>query len=153
MATTLQIAIREIYGRLKEQWDADTPAIIGGSPAAPALLLYDEAEWTGRPDADRDLAWGRAKIIHSDGEQATLAGTAGTLFRNYGVITVQCFAPMRDNTGALVARRLAEVVKTAFQGRNTTNVWFRQVRYNEVGREGTWYQMNVVANFEWDEVV
>lgn len=153
MATTLEIAVDEIYGQLKTVWDAGTPAIIGGSPAVPALLLYDDTEWKGRPDDPRQAAWGRVTIRHVEAEQHTLADSSSKkLFCNYGVVTVQIFAPMRDNSGALVARRLAEVVKAAFEGVSTENVWFRSARYNEVGREGAWYQFNVVSDFQWDEM-
>ena len=87
------------------------------------------------------------------GKQVTLADDTGkSLFRNYGIVAVQVFAQMRDNTGPMVSRRLAQVVKNAFQGKATPNVWFREAAYNEIGREGAWYQINVTANFEWDEV-
>jgi len=152
MATTLQVAVDEIYGKLKTVWDAQTPAIVGGSPATPALLLYEDTEWKGRPDEPTADPWARVSIRHASGQQVTLAdSTSKRLFRNYGAVTVQCFAPMRDNRGAPVARQLAEVVKAAFEGASTTNVWFQSVRFNEVGREGLFFQLNVVANFEWDE--
>lgn len=152
MATTFQVAVDEIYGTLKTQWDADTPAIVGGSPATPAELLYEDTEWKGRPDDPTTLPWARVMVRHSVGEQATLANQSSRrLFRNYGVVMVQCFASMRDNRGALVARQLAEVAKEAFEGKRTSNVWFQSVRFNEVGREGLFYQINVVANFEWDQ--
>lgn len=152
MATTLQVAVDEIYGRLKTVWDAQTPAILGASPAAPVTLLYEDTEWKGRPDDATADPWARASIRHASGQQATLAdSTSRRLFRNYGAVTVQCFAPMRDNRGAPVARQLAEVVKAAFEGARTSNVWFQSVRFNEIGREGLFFQLNVVANFEWDE--
>lgn len=150
MATTLQVAVDEIYGRLKTVWDAQTPAIVG--TVLPALLLYEDTEWNGRPDDPTADPWARVSIRHASGQQATLAdSTSKRLFRNYGAVTVQCFAPMRDNRGAPVARQLAEVVKAAFEGARTTNVWFQSVWFNEIGREGLFFQLNVVANFEWDE--
>lgn len=153
MATTLSVAVDEIYGAITTAWNSGTPAIIGGSPATPALLLYEDTELKGRPDDDRQTAWARVSVRHATGEQHTLADASSKrLFCNYGVVTVQCFAPMRDNTGALVARRLAEVAKAAFEGVTTENVWFSNVRFQEQGREGTWYQINVSADFQWDEM-
>lgn len=149
MATTLEIACDEIYGQLKSTVDAKAAAAIGYVPD----ILYEDTEWKGRPDGALSTAWLRVTIRHVEGEQHTLADASSKkLFCNYGVVTVQLFTPMRDNSGALVARRLAEVVKAAFEGVTTENVWFRSTRFNEVGREGTWYQFNVVSDFQWDEM-
>ncbi len=155
MATTLEVAQDEIYTQFTSVWDADTPALLGGSPLEPASIQYeDTTNWTGRPVADDDdgRAWCRINIRHSRGEQATLAdGNGGSLFRQEGVVIVQVFADFKSNAGSTLAVRLAMVAKKAFEGKRTPNVWFRRARYQEVGREGRWYQINVTADFEWDE--
>ena len=50
--------------------------------------------------------------------------------------------------------QLATIVKDAFEGVATSpgRVLFRNVRYNEVGQDGQWFQQNVLADFEYDEV-
>jgi hypothetical protein len=153
MATTLEVATREIFVLLKAAWDANAAAVVGGSPLPTLPFLFEDINWNGRPTTDIQTAWARVTIRHSNGEQSTLADRTGKArFTNYGIVLIQVFAPMRDNTGAMVSRRLASVVKAALQGKATANVWFRQATYMDVGREGTWYQFNVSANFEWDEV-
>jgi len=51
-----------------------------------------------------------------------------------------------------VAQRLAQVALSAFQGRAIRDVWFRNVRYTEIGRDGLFYQINVMADFERTEI-
>ena len=62
MATTLQVAVDEIYGRLKTVWDAQTPAIVG--TVLPALLLYEDTEWNGRPDDPTADPWAQIGRAH-----------------------------------------------------------------------------------------
>ncbi len=151
MATTLELAVDEILKRFTEQWNADTPAIMGGSPALPAQVVYELTNFEGRPDDEtKKTSWCRVTIKHVTGRQATLRGS-GALFEHQGVVIVQVFAPARDNTGPTIATRLAMVASKAFEGRRTPNVWFKNVRYEEIGREGAWYQINVSADFIWNE--
>ena len=152
MAATLELATREIFSQLKTAWDAGAADATGASPAFVVPLLFEDNNWNGRPGDELKTSWGRVYIRHTEAEQATLADDSGkALFCNYGIVTVQVFAPMRDNTAAMVSRRLAKVVKDAFQGKRTPNVWFRGVKYEEQARQGAWYQINVSANFEWNE--
>ncbi len=154
MATTLEVAQDQIYAQFRSVWIADTPALVGGSPAVAASIQYeDTTNWTGRPvDDNDDRPWCRINIRHASGEQATLAdGVGGSLFNQQGTVTVQVFANYKSNKGSTLAVRLAMVAKKAFEGKRTPDVWFRRARYQEVGREGRWYQINVSADFEWDE--
>jgi len=155
MATTLEVAQDQIYERFRSVWVADTPALLGGSPLAPASIQYeDSTNWTGRPvgDDDNGRAWARINIRHATGNQATLAdGNGGSLFTQEGTVIVQVFADYKSNKGSTLAVQLAMVAKKAFEGKRTSDVWFKRARYQEVGREGRWYQINVSADFEWDE--
>jgi hypothetical protein len=151
MATTLELATDEILARFTEQWNADTPAIVGGSPLMPAEIVYELTNFEGRPQNEAKSApWCRITLKHVGGRQATLRGD-GALFEHTGIVIVQVFAAARDNTGATVATKLAMVASKAFEGRRTPNVWFKNVRYEEIGREGAWYQINVSAEFNWNE--
>lgn len=155
MATTLEVAQDEMYAQFRSVWEADTPALLGGSPLEPASIQYeDTTNWTGRPVGDDDdgRAWCRISIRHATGTQATLAdAVGGSLHTQEGTVIVQVFADYKSNDGSTLATRLAMVAKKAFTGKRTPNVWFKRVRYQEVGREGRWYQINVSADFEWDE--
>jgi len=49
---------------------------------------------------------------------------------------------------------MATVARRAFEGVATPrDVLFRAVSVNEVGRSGGWRQVNVAAEFEYDEIV
>ncbi len=139
MSLTITQARDEMLAPLKTAWDA-------GANGAP--LKYDDVPGT----APTSGSWGRVSVRHFSGEQATLANNEGVRrWRNAGIIFVQLFAEAGSGFGALDA--LVEVVKNAYQGKDTPGgAWFRNVRVNEVGRDGPWEQVNVLIDFEYDQV-
>ncbi len=55
--------------------------------------------------------------------------------------------------GLELAYSLAETVVSAFEGTTTERgVEFRNTRLNEIGPDGDWFQINVLADFTYDEV-
>lgn len=153
MATTLELAEDEILSQLKDVWEAGASAVVGGSPAVNPVLYYELQEYETRPTHDEDERtdpWARISIRHSMATQRTLAQDGLKLFRHQGYLTVQVFSRYRNGAGVTVCQRLANLVRSAYEGRRTPNVWFRNVRYNEMSVEGPWYQINVVCEFEWN---
>lgn len=72
-------------------------------------------------------------------------------YRRDGDVTIMCFHPVGAGLSASYAS--AKVFADAFEGQATTGgIWFRNVRINEIGRDGQFYQLNVVAEFIYDEI-
>lgn len=112
-------------------------------------IIYDDL---GEPQIPKtEKPWARLTIRHNRGEQETLANPLGQrLFSRDGLVTVQIFTPRGE--GLTRAYILAKVAADAFEGQATPNgVWFRSVRLREVGPDGNWYQVNVIADFEYNE--
>lgn len=97
--------------------------------------------------------WAKVEIRHLDGGQASLANHAGIRrWRRSGVLWIQLRVPIGG--GLAQGYELGQYFVDAIQKTSTDHcVWFRNVRLNEVGPDGAWYQMNVLANFEYDQVV
>lgn len=96
--------------------------------------------------------WARATLRHADGGQASLTGPINGCVRwnNEGTIWIQVFAPVGDGSSA--AYDAAHVVAVAYQGARDQEVWFRNVRINEVGTRGAFEQINVLIDFTYDDV-
>ena len=94
----------------------------------------------------------RMKMTHATGRQVTLSNEVGNRrFRRTGVFAVQVFTPqggsLRD------AEELSKLVNDALEGQPTPHgVLIRNVRMGETGSSGAWFQTNVTADFEYDEV-
>lgn len=151
MVATFLTARDEIQSIFKVTWDADTPAITGG--AIPKIFFEGVGEKDFSPSA---APWARISIRHTLGEQATLSDENGKRrFEKFGIVTVQIFVPLKSDDVLTLFEQLAQVGKKAFEGEETTtsNIWFQNVRINEVGVDDPWFQVNVVAEFRYDELI
>lgn len=149
MPADITTARDEMLGRLKEVVDA-----IAGPPG-PLQLVFDDARadppGTETPPS-RVGSWARARVQHTTGRQASLAGASGTKrWERGGFLIVQLFTPALD--GQNLADSLGSIILGAFEGYSSpSGVWFRNPRMNEVGKDGAWYQTNLFVDFQYDEV-
>lgn len=144
MTATLTQARDEILGTFKTAWDA-------GAETVGKTVLYPNVGNQEPPTAEE--LWARVTVQHFVGAQVTLSGATGARrFRHNGLVTVQLFAPSGEGLETLDAA--ATIVKQAFEGVTTSpgRVLFRNVRVNEIGPDGQWFNVNVLADFEYDEV-
>lgn len=95
--------------------------------------------------------WARPTIRHAIGFAASLRGCDGTK-RNAqeGTVFIQVFAPV--GSGIVTAYNAAQYVWNAYVDSNHPNVWFRNVRINEMGRDGAFQEVQVHADFTYDIV-
>lgn len=147
MSLTFTQARDEILTVFKTAWDA-------GIETTGKVVIYPDAKnqvpKTNDADSNPNL-WARVSVVHDTGRQATLGGIGNRLFQREGSVTVQVFTPI--GTGLSIADKVYKIVVDAFEGKTSAsgNVWFRNVRVNEIGPEGTWFQANIIADFEYDE--
>lgn len=138
----------EILGLFNAKWESDTPAINGGSAI--------RVEWQGvdsqSPPA-ADEAYARIVVRHTNSNQSTFGVSGARRFTRFGLVTVQVFAPISQGGGLTFAENAAIIARDAFEGVGTdSGIWFRNVRIQEIGLSGAWYQMNVVIEFSYDEI-
>lgn len=143
MSCTFNEARDHILKVFKDVWD---PL---GYPA-----LYTGTAENGGTEGDTPSTnvWARATIRHADGFQSSLTGPLEVLKRHtrIGTVIVQVFAKAGD--GGTAAYDAAQTVANAFEKSKDISVWFRRVRINEIGVRGEYEQVNVLANFQYDDV-
>lgn len=87
-------------------------------------------------------------------EQATLSGN--DLKRRYttdGLLFVQIFIPKTLPQNYAIGVKLAVFVKNLYRGKQTEDcIWFRNVRIQELPAEDAWNRLNVVAEYQYDEI-
>lgn len=141
-------AVDEILGLFRVHWNAETPTLNGGTPV--------RVEWpgvdSGTPPSP-DQAYARLRVRHTTSRQATFGPTGKRRFTRPGFVSVQVFAPIAGGAGLTFAESLAIIARNAFEGRGTdSGIWFRRSVIEDIGESGTWHQMNVVVEFEYDEL-
>jgi len=142
MSLTRREAITEILALFKTVWDTTGHG---------ARVKYDNVGKSSLPPSGTD-PWARVALRHTTAGQASLSGSLGTQrFERKGVLAIQIFEP--SGKGLSGATDLPKIVQDAYEGVRTANgVWFRDVVVNEIGVSGDFFQTNVVALFEYDEV-
>lgn len=149
MTTTRKNARDEMIGLIRTAWLAD--------PLSDDLvLLYsdvnDEPPAAPAAGTSSPPSWARVTVTHGPRGQGSLADHEGK--RRYtavGLIIIQVFTP--SGNGLSISDDLCKILEDALDGAVTpSGVWFRNVRSSEIGKSGPWFQTNVVAEFEYDEI-
>lgn len=96
-------------------------------------------------------AWVRLSVRHRVRGQETLGPAGNRKFESFGAVIVQVFTPLDNGTAA--ADTLAELVRTTFEGKVLLPEHIRvyAVGVREVGPSDEWHQVNVEAEFQYDE--
>lgn len=140
-------ATDEIKGLFLVDWRAFAPALNGG--------VMPRIEWQGVDSGEpppADAPWARVTVRHSNSPRQTLAKRGERRVTRLGVVIVQVFTPVSDGKGLLLAQQLAIIARKAYDGKGTdSGIWFRNARVREVGADGTWEQINVALDFQYDE--
>ena len=143
-------------GIQKTFFDHFSDALVGWA-SVPGITVAPTIQWQNvqqRSAPSVAAPWMRFQIQHVDGEQDSFGLDGEGSFEARGFVTIQLFVP-QDQNGLISARQLAKVLQRAFRGKTGVGEYcgiiFRNARINEVGPEDRWFQINVLANFEYDE--
>jgi len=124
------------------------------------LAWQHAIDWPGKnfilPDAS--ATWARWRLQYVLANQSSLSDVGGKRrWQRQGMVMVQVFTPL--NTGTELLYSAAEIVVGAYEGKRTPGgVWFRNVRISgdsvsDVASEVTnWSQLNVLADFQFDQI-
>jgi len=137
-----------VFAHFTTIWNTITPTV--------PTLQYQGKIYDRKPEPN--AAWAKIMMLHNPAAagQHTLAGESGSVrHTRRGQVIVMIMTPTADNDGLTDADEYARVAMTAFEGGVTApdRVLFRNASPVEVGPDGPWEQVNVVADFEYDVVV
>jgi hypothetical protein len=98
-----------------------------------------------------DAPWAAFHIMHNGSDQHSLGPSGGRVFTRRGGIILQVFVPAGQR-GLEEATAFATSAINVFEGTTIEGVRFYRVGSHTVGLDGSWFQVNVRADFEFDEV-
>lgn len=105
--------------------------------------------WDTPHDPPRSTPFARVTLRHATGNNDAIGNR---LFERMGTVTVQIFTTF--GTGLQESDVLSKVAMDAYQGKSTPGgAWFRNVRLNEIGQDGEFFQVQVLADFTYCEVL
>jgi len=129
----------------------DMFAIVNETAIRLNLGVKYEAKSAGEDRPETETGWVRAVLRHADGRQTSLAGSRGhAKFRQLGTLWISVFTPI--GTGLSENYDLCHEFVKAFRKVSTEHcVYFRNQRIREVGANGSFYQINTLIDFEYDD--
>jgi len=124
------------------------------------LAGFAKIRWQGlqkRSIPDGSKFWCRISKQTVFEEQATLSTCEGApgqkKYTASGLVFVQLFCPKSESNAFGLGEQLAKIARDAFRGKSTeNNIWFRNVRINEIPDEELYERFNIVGEFEYDEL-
>lgn len=139
---TYQAELSAIEARLLNNYTSTPVAIDDSGPIIdPATRQIVE-----QPD---DAAWVRLSVRGAREEQASIGGAGSNRFRNYGVIIVQVFTPMRE--GPQAGRSIADVVGAIYRRQQFSGITCRGASVRDLGKVAGWIQHNVEIPYFRDD--
>jgi hypothetical protein len=118
-----------------------------------ALKLIWQGVESQPASPDPTAPWARVKMQHATGGQKSLANANGrSRYVRSGFVVVQLFNV--GGKGLVSTDQMVAMILAAYEGKTTTGgIVFRNGRFQEVGQDGPWFQTNVFADFEYDEIL
>lgn len=98
--------------------------------------------------------WGRAVLNHATGGSTTIGSATGKKrYEHTGTAIIQVFGPL--GKGGKEAYDQVKTLLDAFQvaSPTTNGVTIFNVRVNEIGSTDIWFQVNVLFDFRYDQVL
>lgn len=144
MPTTQQDAIDELFGSVKQVFDASTSFI----------SYIPDLRWPGNPiggKPDDSKVWGRASQQHVVDQQASLSSASGkTLYEATGLLYVQIFTPRNRPESPELGRKLAVALQTKFRAQSDSGeLWYRNGRILDLPEVAKNYRINFVVEFKY----
>lgn len=151
--TTYVAATDALYGLVSNTWKTSVLPLLG----ADAELRFQGVEQHDRIPGD--VFWARVSRQTIDASQSSLSACVTNIgksrYTEYGLIFVQLFGPVADPESLYKLSRAAQILRNAFRAKEMSGqatIWFRRARINELPQEERFTRLNVVAEFEYDEI-
>lgn len=148
-------AREEICKRFDEYWTANAADIVGYLPEIrmPRIVYKDPI--------NPAVHWGRLSIQSVLASQAAFAaydpteddGPKRKKYEESGLVFVQLFGPRQDVEAAEQQDQFAQIARAAFRGISLPGkIWFRNARINDLDDEDEMLRLNVVVEYEYNEI-
>lgn len=150
MTCTRSEARDEMFTRIREVVELNGEAVFGFIP---------EMRWqfVKEPATPETPSWLRSTLQHIDSDQTTLSTNVGKpgqkRYTSYGLMYVQFLLSKADDESAMNGDALAVLIQKEFRDKQSQNaIVYRNIRILELPSENQYHRLNVVAEFEYDEV-
>lgn len=106
--------------------------------------------WEDVPSAMPQDKWIQPTIKHVVRQQSSLSNGGGQrMFQSNGILAIRCHCLAGD--GLKAVRELSNTFVKSLEAIRGSDVWYRNIRAMEQGKDGAFTQVLVLADFEYTE--
>jgi hypothetical protein len=115
------------------------------------IIWPNQEPASGAHPREGTASWAAFHILHDGSDQHSLGESGNRTFTRTGRAVLQIFVPTGQR-GLEESTALATVAINVFEGKSLAGIRLYRVGLQTVGLDGSWFQVNVKADFEFDEV-
>jgi len=132
------------------QYNLAKPAILTLLGYQPTVIYQGVDSGVAMPT---DKIWVRLSQQTVLENQSAIAGNdLRQRYTSDGLAYAQIFIPKSPGVYANGVK-MVELVKNVFKGKQTSScIWFRNVRVQELPPEESWFRLNVVSEYQYDQI-
>lgn len=137
----------QICEHFDTHWQANAAGIVGYIPEIrfPRIVYKDPV--------NPSVHWGRLSLQTVNSRQAAFGCNGQKKYEEVGLVFVQLFGPISEVEAGEQQDKFAKIARAAFRGISLPGkVWFRRARINDLEAEDQMLRLNVVAEYEYNEV-
>lgn len=109
--------------------------------------IYDDSSKT--VPTSGSTKWGRIHVRHRRGARSSLGRADGKgKHTQAGFVFVEIYTPRED--GLVDSDILSAAFAESFRNGTDGDIWYRDVSEVEMGEDGNWFRVDVIAEFEYD---
>lgn len=109
--------------------------------------IYDDSPKTVPTSGSQK--WVRINVKHQNGSRSSLGREDGKgKHTQAGFVFVEIYTPRED--GLVDSDVLSAAFADNFRNPTDGDIWFKDVSEVEMGEDGSWFRVDVIAEFEYD---
>lgn len=128
--------------------------VTNGTQPVPFVTQFDNQPLTNSDgltiEKPTTTPWVRFSINMTDARQAQTAGTFSNTHRHLGLAIAQVFIPV--DKGDVVGWSIAMFIADAFRTVDASGVNFQTPGHRVIGRTESWWQINTICPFRFDQI-
>lgn len=114
-----------------------------------AQSLYTIYDDTRKELPDGSTSWVRIAIRHQSGSRSSLGNSSGKAKHTQaGIILIELNTPREEGlaNSDIYSAAFADALRNFSDG----DIWISDVNVLEIGEDGNWFEVNIIADFQYD---
>lgn len=146
MISTVQAATDDMFQMVQDVVNTSIKTYLGYS----LDVRWQGVEKIEKPDIYK--LWARVIKLENTDEKSYVSSANGSNFYTHkGLLSVEFFGPVIDLTSWEKITYCADVMRKKFKSTSPLGIQFKDARSIECPKEESWYKVNMIVDYSYDE--